>query len=82
MAHREDARGRGARLLVLPIEGCDGRGFGFDILPVDPNYRDERGGWFSDDDGEDDDEMAIDDSAPESSTNGEPDDEGDEKLPW
>lgn len=32
-----------------PIEGCDGRGFGFDILPVDPHYRDERGGWFSDD---------------------------------
>ena len=24
-----------------PTPGCDGRGFGFDILPTDPNYRDE-----------------------------------------
>jgi hypothetical protein len=36
-----------------PIPGCDGRGFGFDILPTDPNYHDEhggwRGGWFTDD---------------------------------
>lgn len=32
-----------------PIPGCDGRGFGFDILPTDPDYRDEHGGWFTDD---------------------------------
>ena len=36
-----------------PTPGCDGCGFGFDILPLDPEYQDERGGWVSDaDDGE------------------------------
>jgi hypothetical protein len=39
-----------------PIPGCDGIGFGFDILPIDPNYRDENGGWCGGDD-EDDDEF-------------------------
>ena len=39
-----------------PTPGCDGRGFGFDILPTDPEYRDERGGWVTDDEDEDDDE--------------------------
>jgi hypothetical protein len=32
-----------------PTPGCDGMGFGFDILPTDHNYRDERGGWVCDD---------------------------------
>jgi len=27
-------------------------GFGFDILPTDPEYRDERGGWVMDDEEE------------------------------
>lgn len=27
-----------------PTHACGGMGFGFDILPTDPNYRDERGG--------------------------------------
>jgi hypothetical protein len=40
-----------------PTPGCDGRGFGFDILPTDPHYQDERGGWCSDDE---DDEDEID----------------------
>lgn len=43
-----------------PIPGCNGMGFGCDILPTDPHYRDERGGWVYDDDAEwsesDDDE--------------------------
>jgi hypothetical protein len=30
-----------------PIPGCGGAGFGFEILPIDPNYRDEHGGWGS-----------------------------------
>ena len=38
-----------------PTPGCDGRGFGFDILPTDPEYRDERGGWVMDDEDEEDD---------------------------
>jgi len=59
---------------VCPIEGCDGAGFGFDILPTDPNYRDEHGGWmmFDDDDELDDEDLEFegewnpdDDSAPE-----------------
>jgi hypothetical protein len=32
-----------------PTPGCGGCGFGFDILPTDPEYQDERGGWVSDD---------------------------------
>jgi hypothetical protein len=36
-----------------PTPGCDGCGFGFDILPTDPHYQDERGGWGSDDEEED-----------------------------
>lgn len=35
-----------------PTPGCDGLGFGFDILPTDPDYRDEYGGWVSFDDEE------------------------------
>src|SRR5437868_4184897 len=37
-----------------PVPGCDGMGFGFDILPTDPAYQDEHGGWIQDDDEEDD----------------------------
>jgi hypothetical protein len=33
-----------------PMPGCDGMGFGFDILPTDPNYHDEHGGWIHCDD--------------------------------
>src|SRR5262245_14089146 len=34
-----------------PIANCSGRGFGFDIFPVDPEYRDEEGNkmWCDDD---------------------------------
>ncbi len=37
-----------------PTPGCGGVGFGFDILPTDPNYRDERGGWVCFDDEDED----------------------------
>jgi hypothetical protein len=33
-----------------PTPGCDGMGFGFDILPTDPDYQDENGGWIHDED--------------------------------
>ena len=36
-----------------PTPGCDGKGFGFDILPTDPDYQDEHGGWVSFDEDED-----------------------------
>ena len=43
-----------------PIAGCDGKGFGFDILPCDPNYRDEHGGWFHDDEYDESEDLADD----------------------
>lgn len=42
-----------------PMPDCDGKGFGFDIFPIDPEYRDENGqqmGFFCDDDEDEDDE--------------------------
>jgi hypothetical protein len=46
-----------------PIPGCGGIGFGCDIFPVDPEYRDEEGNkmWSSDD--ESDGSTAGDDEA-------------------
>lgn len=41
---------------ACPIEGCGGAGFGVDIFPVDPNYRDEHGGWVHDDEDDDDED--------------------------
>jgi hypothetical protein len=51
-----DENGRPAGFWCCPTPGCDGKGFGFDILPTDPEYRDERGGWVCCDDDCDDDE--------------------------
>jgi len=46
-----------------PTPGCDGKGFGFDIFPLDPDYLDENGDrmWSSDRD-EDEDSDEDDDS--------------------
>jgi hypothetical protein len=52
-----DADGQPHGFWCCPMEGCDGKGFGFDIFPVDPEYRDENGElmWCSEgDDFEDD----------------------------
>jgi len=50
-----------------PTPGCDGRGFGFDILPTDPDYIGEDGEriWVDDESDEDADEFDLfdDDSA-------------------
>jgi len=35
--------GRQHGFWCCPILGCDGKGFGFDIFPTDPEYRDENG---------------------------------------
>jgi hypothetical protein len=62
-----------------PVPGCDGKGFCFDILPVDPHYQDEFGSvWV------DADEVQEECNLPEDN---EPDDgpqeSGDEEaLPW
>jgi hypothetical protein len=37
-----------------PTPGCDGVGFGCDLLPTDPDYQDEHGGWVHDEDDTDD----------------------------
>ncbi len=84
-----DANGKPHGFWCCPIPGCDGMGFGFDIFPVDPEYRDEHGElmWVSDD--EDDeyetsDEMSLEDmggsEAGERRRPAEGDD--DEPLPW
>jgi hypothetical protein len=58
---RSDGRTHG--FWCCPMPGCDGAGFGIDIFPVDPDYRDEDGElmWVDDDDDEDDDEDEDDD---------------------
>ena len=50
-----DEKGELTGFWCCPTPGCDGIGFGFDILPTDPEYRDERGGWFCCDDEEEED---------------------------
>ncbi len=37
-----------------PTPGCDGKGFGFDLLPTDADYHDECGGWKYTHDGDED----------------------------
>lgn len=51
-----DQAGRTHGFWCCPMPGCGGKGFGFDIFPVDPEYRDEDGHkmWTSDEDGDDD----------------------------
>jgi hypothetical protein len=52
------ADGKERGFWCCPTPGCDGRGFGFDLLPTDPEYRDENGeSFFTDDeDGDSDDD--------------------------
>ena len=55
-----------------PTPGCGGIGFGFDILPVDPDYQDEFGGWIHDDD-EDEEDDAEDENLDELEIEFDPD---------
>ena len=54
-----------------PIQGCDGAGFGFDILPIDQDYVGEDGErmWVGGDDDEEDEDY---DDIPPSHKNGKP----------
>lgn len=56
-----DHDGRRHGFWCCPMPGCDGKGFGFDIFPVDPEYRDENGElmWCSDEDEEEDGDNEI-----------------------
>ncbi len=71
-----------------PILGCDGTGFGFDIFPTDPEYRDEHGELMrvSDDEAEDaaDDELYLEDatSLEAGESRRSTTDDYDEPLPW
>jgi len=67
-----------------PILGCDGKGFGFDILPVDAAWTDPDGrdmGWIYDDD-EDDDEDEDEDGQDLDFGQDGPSDDDDTELPW
>jgi hypothetical protein len=86
-----DADGRPHGFWCCPIDGCDGKGFGFDIFPVDPEFQDERGGWFDDDeddiDDEDDEDDEFDFEAESEFSAGEEDQndaahDGDDDVPW
>ena len=46
--------GRGHGFWCCPVEGCDGKGFGFDLLPIDRDWADEDGRRLWVDDEEDD----------------------------
>jgi hypothetical protein len=59
-----DADGSLHGFWCCPMPGCDGMGFGFDILPTDPSCRGEHGGWVHcDDDEYDEEECGEDDFA-------------------
>ena len=51
-----DLDGQAHGFWCCPMADCDGKGFGFDIFPVDPEYRDENGElmWCSDDEDDED----------------------------
>jgi hypothetical protein len=56
--HQHGNRRRG--FWCCPMPDCDGMGFGFDIWPVDPSYRDERTGeLMCIPDADDDEELAA-----------------------
>ena len=84
-----DSEGRPHGFWCCPIPGCDGKGFGCDIFPVDPTYRDERGGWVYDDEEEPDEAEGGSDaegagpSAPDRTAERGDESGGDEEaLPW
>lgn len=64
-----------------PTPGCSGKGFGFDILPVDPEYQDERGGWVTFDEDDDDDLEEADDEL-EVQDDDSDESEADEETPF
>jgi hypothetical protein len=72
-----DANGKQHGFWCCAISGCGGLGFGCDILPVDPDYQDERGGWIHDDDGDAEEEAELD-----TPPFGESPPDKDERLPW
>jgi len=81
-----DSDGEPHGFWCCPVPGCDGKGFGFDIFPIDPEYRNENGElmWCEDDDDEDfdeeddDEEVWLDDEA----VRGKSSDDDDDAIPY
>src|SRR4051794_25577586 len=47
---------------MCPTPNCDGKGFLFDILPTDPKYQSDRGGWVDDESDDDFEDVEFDES--------------------
>lgn len=80
-----DSDGRLRWWWCCPTPGCSGRGFGFDILPIDQDWTDEDGNriWVEDDDEEDDEfDLGLDDDPPDWERPKKDDDEDDPPIPW
>lgn len=69
-----DADGNPHGFWCCPMPDCGGMGFGFDIFPVDPEYRDENGQlmWCSDDEDDETDAGEFDGEDDVSSFNDAP----------
>jgi hypothetical protein len=65
-----DADGNQHGFWCCPIPDCDGKGFGFDIFPIDPDYHDERGGWIHCDEDCDEEDYDEDEFAEDNSSDG------------
>ena len=60
---QETVDGKMQGFWCCPTPDCDGKGFGFDIFPTDPDWCDENGQhmWADDDDDESDEDLLDDD---------------------
>jgi hypothetical protein len=70
-----------------PTPGCSGAGFGFDIWPVDPEYRDEDGEliWCDDEDNDEayeEDDEGLDADPHDEFSPSEGDGWDNESVPW
>lgn len=79
-----DEQGRTHGFWCCPIENCGGRGFGFDIFPIDPEYRDEQGEkmWISDDEEECEFDDELDFEGIDRPASDQKSKENGEELPW
>lgn len=80
-----DARGKPDGFWCCGVDGCDGRGFGFDIFPVDPDYIGEDGQrmWTDDSDAADDESEGAEATWEDDATDWTPDDLlGEDDIPW
>jgi hypothetical protein len=60
---KTDRDGKPHGFWCCPTPGCDGLGFGFDILPCDPDYEDENFSYVHDDEDDEGDDFDIDEEA-------------------